>query len=226
MFLRNFVKKVGTRAKKRDEAGGEGEGGGSEKKANSCSKKPLFCKTSLDNSCLGPIVDRQFVYIAVPDLQFPIFFKHAPHDYRKLRIIVLVALSSKKVETGQAQAMKFVLVLNCKVTFATLFEPQKCGLSHRKTAAFQSTHLIKFRNVLTSLISNNLVFCWRIWTTVVQSSTILLELYKKKKIISCPVTTYLHLQRQSWSNFMFSLWFSFVVIVMVLNLYQLKILVV
>ena len=64
----------------------------SERKANSCSKKTLFWKTPIDNSCLGPIVDRQFVYIAVPDLQFPFFLKHAPHDYKKLRIIVPVAL--------------------------------------------------------------------------------------------------------------------------------------
>ena len=82
------------------------------------------------------------------------------------------------------------------------------AISHRKTAAFQSTHLIKFGNVLTWLISSNLVFCWRMWTTFSQSCTILLELYKKENI-SRPITTYLHLHRQSWPNIIFSLWYDF-----------------
>ena len=82
------------------------------------------------------------------------------------------------------------------------------AISHRKTAAFQSTHLIEFRNVPTSLISINLVFRWWIWITVLQSSTMLLELYKKINI-SRPVTTYFHLHRQSWPNIIFSLWYDF-----------------
>ena len=100
------------------------------------------------------------------------------------------------------------------------------AISHRKTAAFQSTHLIEFRNVPTSLISINLVFRWRIWITVLQSATMLLELYKKKNI-SRPVTTYFHLHRQSWPNIIFSLWYDFHFgNIMILNLQQLKVIVI
>ena len=50
--------------------------------------------------------------------------------------MVHVALSSKKVETDWAKAVELFVVWNCKVTFGTLFEPEKCGYISSENGRF------------------------------------------------------------------------------------------